>query len=490
VTRSSRTAVGPVVVVVLVAVVPAAVLGGLWWWADGRHEPATTPPVATAPDVDADPALSTPMLSLRRLPTAIQRDLAMAEFEDALAPLLAAVEEGSCASVSVDGLAAGSRLADQPVIPASVQKLLVAAVALDVLGDDHRFETTVVGAAPVDGVVDGDLVLVGGGDPLLSGDWYPTSNLERFAPTTITSLDDLADRVVEAGVSEVRGAVLGDASRYDDEWYAPGWGSGVAGLEAGPYDALVANDSRVRGDELRSADPAEAAAREFTRLLEERGVTVDGDPASGTAPDGANELASIRSAELADVIGEMLTTSDNNTAELLVKEIGFAERGSGARTPGLEVIADRLTSWGLDLDGVVLADGSGLSLDNRLRCDVVERILQLAPVDGALQSGLPVAGQDAGAGTLGDAFVGTELEGRLQAKTGTLNNPPFNADPPAVKSLAGYLPVEGGSRIEYALVLNGPTISDQSEYRPVWDLLATALASYPTGPDVEQLGPR
>jgi serine-type D-Ala-D-Ala carboxypeptidase/endopeptidase (penicillin-binding protein 4) len=288
----------------------------------------------------------------------------------------------------------------------------------------------------------------------------------------------------------VNGSVLGDASRYDDEWYAPGWGSGVAGLEAGPYDALLANDARVRGDELRSSDPAEAAARELTRLLEERGVVVDGEPAAGTAPDGANELASIRSAPLTDVVAEMLTTSDNNTAELLVKELGVEAGGAGSRTAGLEVVADRLAAWGIDLDGVVLADGSGLGLENRVRCDLVQRVLQLAPADGALQAGLPVAGAAGGAGTLGDAFVGTELEGRLQGKTGTLNNPPFNADPPAVKALAGYVPIEGGSRIEYTLVLNGPTISDQSEYRPVWDLLTEALTSYPSGPGASELGPR
>ncbi|MCU0259827.1 MAG: D-alanyl-D-alanine carboxypeptidase, partial [Ilumatobacteraceae bacterium] len=149
-----------------------------------------------------------------------------------------------------------------------------------------------------------------------------------------------------------------------------------------------------------------------------------------------------------------------------------------------------LAAWGVDLDGVVLADGSGLSLENRVRCDTLLDVLRLAPLDGALQAGLPVAGTGADAGTLGDAFVGSPVEGRLQAKTGTLDNPPFNADPPAVKALAGYLPVDGGGRIEFALVLNGPTISDQSEYRPVWAELAEALATYPAGPTVAELGPR
>jgi serine-type D-Ala-D-Ala carboxypeptidase/endopeptidase (penicillin-binding protein 4) len=142
---------------------------------------------------------------------------------------------------------------------------------------------------------------------------------------------------------------------------------------------------------------------------------------------------------------------------------------------------------GLDLTGVVLADGSGLSLDNRATCEVLLAVIQRDGVDGPIAAGLPVA---ATSGTLTSVFEGSEVAGRLRGKTGTLNNPPFNEDPPAVKALVGDLPVAGGGAVEYALVLNGPTISDQSEYRPVWDLLASTLASYPSGAGPDVLGPR
>jgi D-alanyl-D-alanine carboxypeptidase/D-alanyl-D-alanine-endopeptidase (penicillin-binding protein 4) len=187
------------------------------------------------------------------------------------------------------------------------------------------------------------------------------------------------------------------------------------------------------------------------------------------------------------VIAEMLTNSDNNTSELMVKEIGVAASGTGTREAGLAAVLGVLASWGIDTSQLVLADGSGLSLDNRMTCRALVDVLRRSGVGGPIGTGLPVAGQT---GTLSEAFVGTEVEGTLRGKTGTLNNPPFNADPPAVKSLAGFEPVDGGGAVEFALLLNGPTISDQSEYRPVWDLLATTLASYPSaaGPDV--LGPR
>ncbi|MEX2625269.1 MAG: D-alanyl-D-alanine carboxypeptidase/D-alanyl-D-alanine-endopeptidase, partial [Ilumatobacteraceae bacterium] len=372
------------------------------------------------------------------------------------------------------------------VIPASVQKVLVAAVALEVLGTDFRYTTEVRGSALVDGVVAGDLFLVGGGDPVLSSDWYPGSDLERFPVFNHTSLDELADEVAAAGVTRVEGNLVGDGSRYDDEWYAPGWAPGVAGLEAGPYGALLVNDARVRGDELRGDDPNVAAARELERLLGERGISVGGI-ASGVAPEGLDVVASIDSMPLPAVIEEMLATSDNNSAELLVKEIGLASDGEGTRPAGLAAMLTVLTDWGVDVGPLALADGSGLSPTNVLTCDAVMTVLRRASHDGSLGAGLSVAGT---AGTLRDVFVDSPVEGRLLGKTGTLNNPPFNEDPPAVKALAGYLPVSGGGAVEYALLLNGPTISDQSEYRPVWNLLAEVLVTYPSGAGPDVLGPR
>ena len=94
-------------------------------------------------------------------------------------------------------------------------------------------------------------------------------------------------------------------------------------------------------------------------------------------------------------------------------------------------------------------------------------------------------------GTLERRLHRLAVAGRLQAKTGTLGNAPYNADPPAVKSLSGYLPVEGGGAIEFSLLLNAAgTLTDQSVYRPIWDAFADVLATYPAGPTPAELGPR
>ena len=478
---------GPLIVLALVLVVPAIVLFATHRWADAQIrtiEPAPEAPIAGAPTA----TLTSPMFTLRRMSTIVSRDLAIDDFRTAVTSFLPTVGDRSCVAVSVDGEPVGSRNADVPVIPASTQKLLVAATALQVLGDDFQFTTAVTTSSPpVGGAVNGDLYLVGGGDPVLSSDWYPVSNLERYPVTSPTRLEALADALVAAGVTSVSGNIVGDASRYDDEYFAPTWAVGVAGLEAGPYDALMVNDSRVLNDPLKANDPAEGATREFIRMLNERGITVGGTGTTGSSPAGATELASIQSAPLSDIVAEMLGNSDNNTAEMLVKELGFHESAAGEREAGLAVITSALTGWAVDTTSVVLADGSGLSPDNRVTCTALLTVLQQSDPDGPIGTGLPVAGQS---GTLADIFVDHPIAGRLLGKTGTLSNPPFNEDPPAVKALAGYVTVDGGGAVEYALVLNGPTISDQSEYRPIWNSLADVLVTYPSGPTPAELGLR
>jgi serine-type D-Ala-D-Ala carboxypeptidase/endopeptidase (penicillin-binding protein 4) len=477
---------GPLIVLALVVLVPAIVLFATFRWADGQITESSPAPVA--PTVTGPPSalLTSPMFTMRRMSTLVSRGLSIDSFRTAVDGFVPTLNDRSCAAVSLDGEPVASKNADLPVIPASTQKLFVASVALEELGEDFTFSTRAMADAPAaGGAITGDLYLLGGGDPVLSSDWYPTSNMERYPVTSPTRLEALADALVSAGVTSVSGNVVGDASRYDDEYFAPSWGPGVAGLEAGPYDALMANDSRVLFEPLKANDPAQGAAQEFVRMLDERGITVGGVATSGIAPTTATELAVIESAPLADIVGEMLANSDNNTAEMLVKELGFDDSATGTREAGLGVIERTLGEWAIDTGPMVFADGSGLSPDNLATCTAMLAVLQRASPDGPIGSGLPIAGQT---GTLSDIFVDHPIAGRLLGKTGTLGNPPFNQDPPGVKALAGYVTVDGGAAIEYVLILNGPTISDQSEYRPVWTALADVLAEYPDGPTPAELG--
>jgi D-alanyl-D-alanine carboxypeptidase/D-alanyl-D-alanine-endopeptidase (penicillin-binding protein 4) len=184
------------------------------------------------------------------------------------------------------------------------------------------------------------------------------------------------------------------------------------------------------------------------------------------------------------VVREMLTNSDNNTAEMLLKELGFADSGRGTRFAGLTVLDRTLLSWGIPLDGVRLLDGSGLTPTNQVSCAALLGVLQRSK-GTALATGLPIAAQT---GTLRDEFVGTDIAGRLFAKTGTLGNPPSDEPPLASKALAGYVSGGNGSTIEFALILNETEIGEDV-YRLFWALFSERFATFPDGPARDQLTP-
>lgn len=482
-----RPSIDPLIVLAIIALLPALALFGLWRSTAGSGEGAEPPPISSTSPGAPSAALTTPLLSFRRTPAVLSRDVSVGSFTIAVNEFAGSLNDTSCVAVQLDGMAVASANADLALIPASNQKLLTAGVALEILGPDHTYTTELRAAVtPAGGSLAGDLYLVGGGDPLLTSGTYPVVN-DPNPVTSPTSLDALADAIAASGITQITGSVIGDGSRYDDEFFAPSWDPDVRGIEAGPYDALMVNDARVTGDDLRADDPNEAAARELVALLQARGVSVTGGADAGPTPAEVTQVVgSVTSAPMTEVVGEMLSASDNNTAELLVKEIGAVAGSGGTREAGLAVMARTLTEWGIT--ETVLADGSGLSNDNRVTCHGLAEVLSRHTPDDAFGAGLPVAGES---GTLTDIFTDSPVAGRLRAKTGTLGNLPFNVDPPAVKSLSGYLPVDGGSTVEFALVLNGAgTLADQSVYRPIWDALAATLAEYPVGATPAELQPR
>jgi D-alanyl-D-alanine carboxypeptidase/D-alanyl-D-alanine-endopeptidase (penicillin-binding protein 4) len=312
---------------------------------------------------------------------------------------------------------------------------------------------------------------------LVTGDYVDPLPLPAF---NTTSLDVIADALQAAGVTQIVGDVVGDGSRYDDEFVVPSWGPDhVLGAEAGPYDALMVNDGRTFADSTIGFNPNQSAARQFIRLLQARNIAVTGRSRNGTAPaDGSvTVLGGVDSAPLADVVDELLQTSDNNTAELLVKEIGVAVRGEGTRVAGLQEVWNTLAAWQVPLDGVELDDGSGLSRNDRLTCDAIVAVLEHAGVDSELAASLPVAGVS---GTLVGELVGGPADGRLSAKTGTLTG---------VRALSGFLPTDD-SVMTFAFVLNGEGVDEPAFYQPLWSRLVRLLNRYPIGPEADEFAPR
>ena len=173
----------------------------------------------------------------------------------------------------------------------------------------------------------------------------------------------------------------------------------------------------------------------------------------------------MQSATLSAILVDVLTNSDNNAAELLLKEIGLKNAQTPTRVAGLQAAAQALKARGVSMEGVVLADGSGLDAGNRVTCETLGTLLTSFGLDSPIGQGLALAGTT---GTLRDVFTSGPAEGRVRAKTGTLRN---------VKSLSGFFPTRDGS-ITFALILNDAGVSNQSQYRPLWNGLMSALNAY------------
>ena len=371
--------------------------------------------------------------------------------------------QGGCLRVTAGDRVLFDGNPDAPVVPASTAKLFAGAAALRLLGPDARLRTTVRAVTvPGDGVVTGDLWLVGGGDPVLGTDaWAAQLDPER---RVYTSLDVLADRLVAAGVRRVDGRIIGDESRYDGERYVDTWPARlIRDGEAGPLSALSVNDGfRTWGHPgVPFTDPPTDAAEIFAQLLTARGVTVAAAGAAGTAPRGAVELAGIDSPAVGELVHAMLRDSDNGTAELLVKELGLTRSGAGTTAAGTRVVRGILLDAGVGLAGVTVADGSGLSDAARVTCRSLTTVL--ARNVEALSDRLAVAGST---GTLARRFVGTPAADRIRAKTGSLEG---------TAALAGYARTASGATVEFAYIVSGP--SPAASHRSFQDRLALALVT-------------
>lgn len=466
-TVDTQRAVVSVIVACVVVFVPIFSAWQVARSSAGAAEPLSLP-------LTTEPAPTEPIFSVRRIARTTAIEARVSNVRSLLADFTKALPPDSCVVVRAETREVSATRASRPLIPASNMKLLVAAAALDVLGADYRFTTSLIGNRVGDTIV-GNLWLVGGGDPVLSTRAYPLTQL--YPTTSPTFLDSLADELRASGINKITGSVVGDESRYDDERYVPTWGDGIRSIEAGPLGALMVDDGTLLGDPFKPAQPAVGAATAFTRLLRARGITVIAAPRSGVAPTDGVTIGEVISAPLGVLLGDVLANSDNNAAELLLKEIGLVDAGSPTRVAGLQAVASVLVQRGISTDGVVLVDGSGLDANNRLTCSLLVDLLESFGSQSVLAEGLALAGTT---GTLREQLTTPPAVRRVRAKTGTLRTS---------KALSGFYEVSDGA-ITFSLLLNGPGVSNQSAYQPQWKSLMNALGAFSDEPRTQDLLPR
>lgn len=420
-------------------------------------EPATTDP-APAPSATTD-RVDKPELQARL--DALLDDPSLAGADVALHVIDAAERE-----VFAHG-------ADVPLLPASTVKLVTAAAALAELGPDHRFTTAVYATVEPgpDGVLHGDLVLVGGADPALATPRFA----ERVNPQRPrTPLASLADQLHAAGVRRVTGRVVGDPSTLPDEPVAAGWldrylergdATRSSGLTVDAGRRLFHENGQLQS--APSGDPAAEAAAGLTSLLDERAVAVGGAPGATHAPPAAPHLlATVESPPLIDLLSYTVQRSDNHLADTLFRALGGAS-GDGTWSGSAAAVQAALAPLELDWGAVVLADGSGLSRDDRLTArflTVLDARMQSSNRASAWRDVMAVSGRS---GTLRRRLLGTVAEGRLAGKTGSLRD---------TRTLSGTVAGPDGTRYHFALLAGDLSRDAVAAARALQDAVVEALA--------------
>jgi D-alanyl-D-alanine carboxypeptidase/D-alanyl-D-alanine-endopeptidase (penicillin-binding protein 4) len=327
-----------------------------------------------------------------------------------------------------DGRVVFERNADLPLEPASNEKLGVTYTALVELGPSYRFPTELLGeGVRVGDTWKGRLVLKGLGDPAL----------------TTSDLQHLAKIVRRVGIRHITGGIVGDASYFDAKVAARGWLSSFVGIESPPMSALVVDRAAHNG--RLDGNPALEAAAILDHLLRVEGITVR-SATTGRAWPRAKPVATIYSEPLTEILTFMDHWSDNFTAEMLLKAIGGHAVGHGTTIAGAAVVKRDLRAAGVPVAGVKIADGSGLSRDDRATARELAAILTLIWSDPTLRrvvwSALPIAGQS---GTLQHRLLDNPFRSLLRAKTGTTD---------IASALSGYV----GRRYAFVTIENGEPV--------------------------------
>jgi D-alanyl-D-alanine carboxypeptidase/D-alanyl-D-alanine-endopeptidase (penicillin-binding protein 4) len=419
-----------------------------------------------------------------------------------------------------DGAEIWSYNPDNPINPASCQKAITTLVALDTLGPAHSRTTEIRYTGELKGgVLEGDVYIVGDGDPQMV--------IERWWK--------LATDLKASGVDVVKGDLVLDASIFGEPETIPGWPGGddgfmgpayeapISGLmvnynsvavEVGPGDAPGAparvslevptgwfhidnqaitttyggqqlGVKRIEGPEgptllvtgqvamsasprtfyRNVADPLGYAGTVFAEIYTRWGGVLEGQVRAGVTPDGAELLTEMSSRPLWQLIGDMNKYSSNQIAETLLRVSAAETLGDGSAEGAVELTRQTLDKYGIDATGAVLFNGSGLTREGR----VTPR--QLAGVFQALytnpewryeaMTSMAVYGRD---GTVSRRLRGTPVADQARVKTGSVAG---------VLTLSGVVECKSGEALAFALMFQDLA----NAWRPtrVWDKFVASL---------------
>jgi D-alanyl-D-alanine carboxypeptidase/D-alanyl-D-alanine-endopeptidase (penicillin-binding protein 4) len=487
--------------------------------------PAPTPTLAPVPVVaDTVPASPVPVRSA--LAASIDSLIGDPRFRNASWGVLIVDPDG--------GDTLYSHNADKLFLPASNMKIITGAVALAQLGPDYQFRTTfAIHRRPAHGVIAGDLVVIGRGDPTVS---------DHMARDATVPLRAIADSLAAHGVRRITGRLVRGGNAFSDAPVGYGWdwddlsqpyGAGVdelmfnegfttvtihggdrpgapvrvATVPGTSYPLLRSHARTVRptgdgavpaltmvydsaagtivvdgtvavGDStavpIAYRDQAGAYLAALADAIATRGIHLGPHAAAPAATDSGpwiDTLFTIVSPPLRDILPALLKPSQNQIAEALLKTVGLERTGVGSADSGARVAQATLLGWGAAPDGFVIHDGSGLSRHDYLSPETIVRTLVAIRRDTAFQVFYGALPVAGVDGTIADRMRGTAAAGNVRAKTGYVDR---------ARSLSGYVSTADGVPLVFSFLCNNWTTSVH-EVERVQDEIAVRLASIVIG---------
>ncbi|AZA85379.1 D-alanyl-D-alanine carboxypeptidase/D-alanyl-D-alanine-endopeptidase [Chryseobacterium shandongense] len=388
-----------------------------------------------------------------------------------------------------------------PLVPASTTKLLTTETAMSMLGENYRWNTQLEYSGSVDenGVLNGNLYIVGSGDPSLG-----TNKAGAWAYRDI--ILDFKEGLSREGIKKVNGDIIiqtalfkGNISKLPENvvwlesnnYYLPAgttreinpaneklivkksanFSTEKKFFYVSPYNNQMVYADKYEGEGILTTKLPDAPAylaNTFRTTLVKGGIPVTGKVTpkmTDANPESRKMISTYKSPTLGDIIHYTNQHSDNGLAEALLKTVGFQSLGDQTTESGRKVVTDHLKKEGFDMMGLNYIDGSGLSRSNN-----VTPISQVKFLTSLMDekyyktyfNSLPVGGQS---GTLKKMFNGLG-NGQVFAKTGTLNR---------VKTLAGYMKTNTGKTLVFSLLVNNYTGSVDMVKKRMEKILEPAL---------------
>lgn len=366
-----------------------------------------------------------------------------------------------------------------PLVPASTTKLLTTETALNLLGENYRWMTQLEYSGNIDenGVLNGNLYVVGSGDPSMG-----TNKAGAWSYKDIIS--DFIGGLSREGIKKVNGDIIiqtalfkGNIARLpenvvwleNNNYYLPvgttreinpaneklivkkgNSSSEKKYFYVSPYMNQMVFAEKYEGNgtlTTKIPDAPAYLANTFRTTLVKSGIPVTGKVTprmTDAEPENRKLVSAYKSPTLGDIIFYTNQHSDNSLAEALLRTVGFQKLGDQTLESGRVVVTGHLKESDFDMNGLNYMDGSGLSRNNNItpisQVKFLTSLMNQKYYNAYLTS-LPVGGQS---GTLKRMFIGTG-NGQIFAKTGTLNK---------VKALAGYLKTNSGKTLVFSLMVN------------------------------------